>query len=71
MHLPGISGVDLQERLHRADRPIPILFISADADEQTREQAMREGAAVFLSKPFGISSLLDAVRSTVYAADFR
>ena len=65
VHLPGISGVDLQERLHRADRPIPIIFISADADEQTRERAMRAGAAGFLGKPFSVLSLLNAVRATV------
>ena len=65
VHLPGISGVDLQEHLHRADRPIPIIFVSADADERTRERVLRAGAAGFLGKPFSVSSLLNAVRATV------
>jgi FixJ family two-component response regulator len=64
VHLPGISGVELQELLKRADSRTPIIFISADADEPTREKALRAGAIGFLSKPFSASSLLDAVRST-------
>ncbi len=67
VHLPGISGVDLQERLNQSDRSIPIIFISANADEQTREKALRAGAIRFLSKPFSVSSLLDALRSTMHA----
>ncbi len=67
-NLPGISGVDLQERLNRSGSRIPIIFISADADELTREKALRAGAVRFLSKPFSVSSLLDAVRATLPAA---
>ena len=67
VHLPGISGVDLQERLNRSDSRIPIIFISANADEQTRKRALRAGAIRFLSKPFSVFSLLDAIRSTVHA----
>ena len=67
-NLPGISGVDLQERLNRSGSRIPIIFISADADEPTRERALRAGAVGFLSKPFSVSALLDAVRSTLHAA---
>jgi FixJ family two-component response regulator len=67
VHLPGISGVDLQERLNRSDSRVPIIFISADADERTRERALRAGAVCFLSKPFSVSALLDAVRSSVHA----
>ena len=67
-NLPGISGVDLQERLNRSGSHVPIIFISADADEPTRERALRAGAVDFLSKPFSVSSLLDAVRSTLHAA---
>ena len=66
VHLPGISGVDLQELLNRSHSRIPIIFISADADEQTRERALRAGAAGFLSKPFSVSSLLDAVRRQLH-----
>ncbi|MFL6332007.1 MAG: response regulator transcription factor [Pyrinomonadaceae bacterium] len=65
VHLPGLSGVDLQERLNRSDSRIPIIFISADADEQTREMTIRAGAIVFLRKPFSAASLLAAVRTTL------
>lgn len=67
VNLPGISGVDLQELLNQSGGRIPVIFISADADEHTRERAMRAGAAGFLRKPFSVSTLLDAVRSTLHA----
>ena len=67
VHLPGIGGVDLQESLNRADLSVPVIFISADADAQTCERAMRAGAVGFFSKPFSVSSLLAAVRSTIRA----
>jgi FixJ family two-component response regulator len=61
VHLPGLSGLELQERLNGEDRGVPVLFITAYAEEQTREQALRAGAVAFLQKPFNDQSLLDAV----------
>jgi FixJ family two-component response regulator len=61
MHLPGLSGLELQERLHAEGRPVPVVFITAYADEQMREAALRVGAIAFLEKPFEEQSLLTAV----------
>jgi FixJ family two-component response regulator len=62
VHLPGLSGLQLQARLHAEDRIVPLVFISAYADEQMREAALRAGAIAFLEKPFEEQPLLDAVR---------
>ncbi len=63
VRLPGLSGLELQRRLRDEKQAIPIVFITAHADEPVREQALRAGAVAFLYKPFKADDLLDAVRS--------
>lgn len=65
VRLPGISGLQLQERLReRADIP-PIIFISGHADVPTAVQAMRAGALDFLQKPFPEQILLDRIEQAI------
>ena len=59
--LPGLSGLELHERLQAEGRAIPVVFISAFGDEQTRAQARAAGAIAFLDKPFKEQCLLEAV----------
>jgi FixJ family two-component response regulator len=61
VHLPGMSGLDLQKHLDASGRKLPIIFITAYGNEQMREAALRAGAIAFLSKPFDELALLDAV----------
>jgi FixJ family two-component response regulator len=61
VRLPGLSGLELQQRLAAAGRHIPIVFITAHEDEQTRRQALAAGALEFLAKPFHEEVLLDAL----------
>jgi FixJ family two-component response regulator len=61
--LPGMSGLDLQQRLSEAGVGIPIIFISGQATEQTRERALTAGAVGFFDKPFSISLLIAAIQS--------
>ena len=61
--LPGMSGLDLQWRLKEAGQDLPILFVSGHATEQTRQQALRNGAIGLLNKPFDIEDLLNAIRT--------
>jgi FixJ family two-component response regulator len=65
LHLPGLCGLSLQERLKAEGRCVPIVFISGDTDERARERALRAGAVAFLQKPFEEQELLDAVRRAV------
>jgi FixJ family two-component response regulator len=61
VHLPALSGLELQEQLNAAGRGVPIIFISAYDDDQARAQALQAGAIAFLQKPFDEKSLLAAV----------
>jgi FixJ family two-component response regulator len=61
VHLPGLSGLELQRRLNSEGRRFPVIFITANENEQVREQALRAGAIAFLRKPFDEQSLLDVM----------
>jgi FixJ family two-component response regulator len=61
IQLPGITGLELQDRLAGADNPLPIIFVSAQGNQANRDQAMRHGAAGFLCKPFRRDDLLKLV----------
>lgn len=61
VRLPGMSGLDVQSDLAKADPPIPIVFITGHADVPMSVQAMKAGAVAFLTKPFREQDLLDAV----------
>ena len=52
VQLPGISGLDLQDKLAGDHNHVPIIFVSAQATQANRDVAMKLGAAGFLSKPF-------------------
>jgi FixJ family two-component response regulator len=62
--LPGLNGLELQRRL--ADRPeMPIIFITGYGDVPMSVQAMKAGAAEFLTKPFKDDVLLDAIQGAI------
>src|SRR5258707_1902547 len=62
--LPGLSGLDLQKRLaERTD--MPIIFITGYGDVPMTVQAMKAGAAEFLTKPFSDEVLLTAIRQAI------
>jgi FixJ family two-component response regulator len=63
--LPGISGLDFQERLRQAGRQIPIIFITGHGDVPTSVKAMKSGALEFLTKPFDDQALLTAVEQAI------
>jgi|SRR5579859_3166584 len=52
LQMPGLSGLDLQERLQAQGYRTPVIFITAYPNEKHRSRAMRAGALGFLSKPF-------------------
>jgi FixJ family two-component response regulator len=62
IRMPGMSGLELQAKLKAAQSDTPVIFITAHGDERVRMQAMREGAAEFLAKPFDDQVLLNRVR---------
>ncbi len=62
LRMPGMNGLELQQRLAAARSRIPIIFVSADADEEARARAFQAGAIDFLEKPFREEALLQAVQ---------
>ena len=63
MNLPGMSGAELQQQLIQQGNEIPIIFVSADANDAVQQRVLDAGAVGFLSKPFRLESLLAKVRS--------
>ena len=65
IRMPGMSGLELQAKLKAERCRIPIIFITAHGDAETRILAMREGAVDFLSKPFDDVVLLGSVHAAL------
>lgn len=61
VRMPGLSGLDLQAELAKADVHVPIVLITGHGDIPMSVRAMKAGAVDFLSKPFRDQDLLDAV----------
>jgi FixJ family two-component response regulator len=62
VRLPGLSGLDFQTELAKADIQVPIIFMTGHGDIPMTVKAMKAGAIEFLAKPFRDQDMLDAVR---------
>jgi FixJ family two-component response regulator len=65
VRLPGLGGLDLQERMAEFNIDIPIIFITGHGDVPTTVRAMKAGAVEFLTKPFVDRDLLDAIEKAI------
>jgi FixJ family two-component response regulator len=63
--LPGLNGLDLQERISAERVDMPIIFITAHCDVPMTVRAMKGGAIEFLTKPFRDDVLLGAIRGAL------
>jgi FixJ family two-component response regulator len=63
--MPGMSGRDLQRDLKRRRQTVPIIFMTAQIDENVRSQVVKEGAVACLFKPFTDEALLDALNTAL------
>jgi FixJ family two-component response regulator len=61
VRLPGLSGLDFQTELAKANVHIPIIFMTGHGDIPMTVRAMKGGAVDFLTKPFRDQDMLDAV----------
>lgn len=59
--MPHLTGMEVLEQLQLASFHIPVLMLTAKAQEADREQAMQNGAEYFMSKPFSPMELLNLV----------
>jgi FixJ family two-component response regulator len=65
VRLSGMNGLELQRQLAAAQHRVPIIFMTAHSDEETRVRALEAGAIGFLYKPFREDALLEAIRSAL------
>ena len=65
IHLDGISGIELQRRLAASRSKCPVIFMTANDDEATRNEAVDAGCIAYLRKPFASQVLLDAIGKAV------
>lgn len=63
--LPGMSGPDLQRELKLGGRDIPIIFITARADETIRPRLLDSGAVDVLFKPFSEHAIEEALHAAL------
>lgn len=63
-----MSGLELQRQLATAHCPLPLIFITAHGDAETRARALRAGAVAFLDKPFSDEVLLGAVYAALQSS---
>ena len=65
VRMPGMNGLELQEKLVKSGSTMPIIFMSAHEDAPAREQAMKAGAIAFLKKPFEDQILIEKINSAL------
>jgi FixJ family two-component response regulator len=59
--MPGMSGPDLQRELQQRRQKVPIVFITAHADQSTFSRLIKQGAVACLLKPFSDTALREAL----------
>ena len=62
LHLPGMSGFDVQKALAAGKSSIPVVVLTGNDTPANRARSLAEGAAVYLTKPIDDEELLQALR---------
>jgi FixJ family two-component response regulator len=65
VHMPAMSGLELQARVAGDGHGVPFIFITAFPNEQTRARALKGGAVCFLNKPFTEAELVAGIGSAL------
>jgi FixJ family two-component response regulator len=65
LHMPRMSGFELQEHLAEAADPMPVVVITGHDTPQSRDRVVNAGAAAYLRKPVDDNALLDAVLKAI------
>jgi DNA-binding NtrC family response regulator len=66
--LPGVSGLDLQQKLAKSNLQIPIVFLTGHGDIPMTVRALKAGAANFLTKPFDDDDLWNSIQQSMKIA---
>jgi FixJ family two-component response regulator len=65
LHMPGLTGLDIQRQITRLGVHLPVVVITAYDDSESHAQCLAAGAAAYLHKPLDDRVLLDAVTAAV------
>ena len=65
IHMPGLTGVELHQRLLSNGSRIPTIFVTGLPDEMMRTQLLKAGAVGYLSKPFDEKSLINCLNAAL------
>lgn len=65
VRMPGIDGIEFLRRLRARGSPVPVIVMTGHADVPLAVEAMKEGAADFIEKPFDDELLIGAIRSAL------
>ena len=65
VRMPGIGGLELQQRLRALGSSVPVIFITSATDPETRARALDAGAYAFLTKPVGEDVLIGKLKSAL------
>ena len=65
LHMPGMSGLDLQQNLKAAGVALPVIFLSGGADVPDAVRAVKEGAIDFIEKPFDYKQVVALVHECI------
>ncbi|MDH5518383.1 MAG: response regulator FixJ [Gammaproteobacteria bacterium] len=65
VRMPGISGLDLQQRLKNLNSKVPVIIVTGHADVPMAIQAMKAGAFDFIEKPYSDQLLLERIQCAI------
>jgi FixJ family two-component response regulator len=65
VRMPGMSGLELQEKLHAMGSSLPVIFLTAHGDVPTAVRAVKSGAVDFVQKPFRDQDLIDKIQHAI------
>ena len=68
VQMPGLNGLEVQERLAKSRNPLPVIFITAHDEAGVRERALAAGAVAFLRKPFDDELFIKTLRVALKGA---
>jgi len=67
VRLPGMDGLELQLRIRKERPMLPVMFVTAHDEDDTREQALGGGAIAFMVKPFDAAELIERIEAALKA----
>lgn len=71
VQMPGLNGLEVQERLTKAGVQLPVIFITAHDEVGVRERALAAGAVAFLRKPFNDELFIKTLHAALERGAFR